>query len=350
MKKKRTLLFSLFAITGILSGLTACSSSSADTPPDSQQDKQETAGDVASYHIGIIQLSEHPALDSAREGFIQALADAGYEEGKNITIDEQNAQNEQANLKTISQRFVQDKADLVLAVATPAAQSIATETTEIPILGTAITDYVEVGLAVSNDAPGGNVSGTSDRTPVKEQLDLMKELIPNVKTIGILYNSSEANSEIQANMAKEAAEALGLSYEVGTITNINDIPQTVQSLLNKVDAMYIPTDNTFASGIATVVSLTNEAKIPVIVGENNVCKGGGLATVGIDYNKLGYQTGEMAVRILEGEDISKMPIEFMETKDVCINLDTAKAIGLTIPDSVMERAAIIIENGEEKIK
>lgn len=292
-------------------------------------------------------MTEHEALDKARNGFIDALAEGGYVEGEKITIDFQNAQGDQSNLKTMSQKFVNDGDDLVLAIATPAAQSMAAETQEIPILATAITDYPEAGLVESNEAPGVNLSGTSDKTPVTEQMDLLKQILPDVQTVGILYNSSEANSEIQAQEAIAACEALGLGYKEGTVTNVNDIQQVVQSIASEVDALYIPTDNTFASAMPLVASITDVEKVPVICGENGMVKGGGLATVGIDYYKLGQQTGKMAIRVLEGEDISAMPIEFPDTTEVCVNLDTAAKIGVTIPQQIIDSAAIIIENGAE---
>lgn len=360
MKKSIKLVSALLAATAMAFSAAGCSSQteSTSTPPqapaetndntstDPSADAADSETKEGNYQIGIIQLVEHDALDSARNGFIDALAEAGYKDGENLTIDFQNAQNDQSNLKTISQRFVNNKMDLILAIATPAAQTVAAETSDIPILGTAITDYVEASLVESNEAPGHNVSGTSDRTPVQEQFDLMKRILPDVQKVGILYNSSEVNSEIQANLAIDAATTLGIEYETATVANVNDIPQVVQSLVNKVDALYIPTDNTFASAMPVVCSVSDEAKLPVIVGENGMCKGGGLATVGIDYHKLGQQTGAMAVKVLEGQDISAMPVEFTEIADVCINLDAAATLGITIPDDILEEAVIIIENGE----
>lgn len=285
-----------------------------------------------SYKIGIIQYVEHPALDAAREGFIQALADNGFTDGKNITIDVQNAQADQSNLKTISQRFVNNKEDLILAIATPAAQSVASETTEIPVLGTAITDYVAAKLVNSNEAPGGNISGTTDMNPVKEQIDLMKKFVPDVKNVGLLYTSSEDNSVLQAGLVKDACKALGLNVIEATVTSSNDVQQVTQSLAGKVDAIYIPTDNVIASSMPIVSEITIGAGIPTICGEENMVLSGGLATIGIDYSKLGYQTGEMAVKLLNGEaKIADMPIESQKDYAYKINGDFAKAIGLEIP-------------------
>ena len=287
--------------------------------------------------VGIIQYMEHVALDSAREGFITALKDNGYVEGQNITFDIQNAQGDQTNLSTISDRFVSNKVDLVLAIATPAAQSIAGKTSEIPILGTAITDYVAARLAQSNEAPGLNVSGTTDMNPIKEQIELLVKLVPDAKTVGVLYTSSEDNSIVQANIARENIEAMGLNYVEVTVANSNDVQQATQSIVEKCDAIYIPTDNTFATAMPTVYGVTSKSKTPVICGEAGMVENGGLATLGINYYDLGYQTGLMAIKVLKGEaKPATMPIEKPDKYDFAINGTVAEEIGLKIPDDLLE--------------
>ena len=301
------------------------------------EDGATTAPEDAKLKIGIVQYVEHPALDAAREGFVEALAENGYVDGENITIDVQNAQADQSNLKSIAQRFVNDKVDLILAIATPAAQAMVSETTEIPILGTAITDYEVAKLVDSNEAPGGNVSGTTDMNPVKEQIDLLKKLVPDVENVGLLYTSSEDNSVMQAGMVKDACEKLGLTVKEATVTSSNDVQQVTQSLVGKVDAIYIPTDNVCASAMPVISQITTEAKIPVICGEANMVLGGGLATLGINYSKLGYQTGEMAVKVFKGEaETASMPIESQTDYDFTINGDIAKDIGMTVPDDLAD--------------
>jgi len=282
--------------------------------------------------IGIIQYVEHVALDAARDGFIKALSEKGYVDGKNITIDLQNAQADQSNLSTISDRFVSNKVDLVLAIATPAAQSIAGKTTTIPILATAITDFVSAKLVNSNEAPGGNVSGTTDMNPIKEQIDLLVKLVPTAKTVGVIYTSSEDNSILQAAIAKKAIEALGLTYIEVTVTNSNDVQQAAQSIVTKCDALYIPTDNVLASSMPVIHGVTLESKTPVICGESGMVTNGGLATLGINYSDLGYTTGLMAVKIFKGEaKTATMPIESASGFDFAINGTVAAEIGLTIP-------------------
>ncbi len=337
---------------GCSSSSSSSESSSAQSSASSQQETSSASQESGTkFNIGIMQLTDHEALNASREGFVDALSDNGLVEGENITIDYQNAQNDQSNLKTISQRFVQNDVDLVLAIATGAAQSIAAETSEIPILGTAITDFEAAQLVESNEVPGGNVSGTSDLSPVSDQIDLLVEMCPDIKTLGILYNSSEINSEIQSEMAQEAAQEKGIECKIGTVTNTNDISQVIESIAGEVDALYIPTDNTFASAMATVAQIAEEYGLPTMCGESGQVKNGGLATTGVDFYNIGYRAGEMAVDILEnGADISQMPVEQPTDNAVCINLDAAKAIGYEFPQSVIDKASIVYENGEETQK
>lgn len=289
------------------------------------------------YSIGIIQYVDHVALNSAREGFIDALKDNGYVDGENIAIDYQNAQGDQSNLSTISDRFIANKVDLVLAIATSAAQAIAGKTTEIPILGTAITDYEAAKLVNSNEEPGGNVTGTTDMNPVREQIDLLVKLVPDAKTVGVLYTSNEDNSIVQAKLAKEAVENLGLNYVEVTVSNSNEVQQATQDIVEKCDAIYIPTDNIFASSMPLVHGVTSVSKTPVICGESGMVSNGGLATLGINYYDLGYQTGLMAIKILKGEaKPATMPIESATKFDYAINGAVADEIGIEIPEDLKQ--------------
>jgi putative ABC transport system substrate-binding protein len=318
----------LLMLTALLAMGTGCGGSQ-------QTDSQSAEEKV--FNIGIIQYVEHVALDSAREGFITALADNGYVDGENIKIDLQNAQADQSNLSTISDRFVSNNADLVLAIATPATQAIAGKTADIPILGTAVTDYVSARLVDSNDAPGGNVSGTTDMNPIKEQIDLLVKLVPDAKTVGVMYTSSEDNSVIQAKIAKEAIEKLGLNYVEVTINNSNDVQQAAQSIVTQCDALYLPTDNVIASAMPVIHGVTAVSKTPVICGESGMVDNGGLATLGINYYDLGYQTGLMGVKILKGEaEPAAMPIESASKFDFAINGTVANEIGITIPEDLKQ--------------
>lgn len=291
-------------------------------------------------NIGIIQLMEHPALDASREGFVAALAEAGYTDGDNIKIELQNAQGDQSNLNTISQKFVSDGKDLILAIATPAAQTIANATTDIPILVTAVTDPAESGLVESNELPNCNVSGTSDLTPVADQIELLTKILPDAKKITIMYCSGEQNSLIQADMAEEAATALGLEVERKTVTSTNDVAQVTESVIGTCDAVYIPTDNVLASSMPLVTSITNPAGLPVIAGETGMVSGGGLASVAIDYTSIGRLTGKMAAEIIEGADISTMPIQYDDAPELVINETAAAELGITIPDDIKAEATV----------
>jgi putative ABC transport system substrate-binding protein len=286
------------------------------------------------FTIGVNQYVTHAALDASYQGFVDALADAGYIDGENIKIDLQNAQGDQSNANTIATKLVNDNNDLILAIATPSAQAVANATKDIPILVTAVTDPQGSGLVASNEAPGGNVSGTSDLTPIKNQIELLTQLVPNAKNIAVLYCSSESNSKIQAEMAIEAAAEYGLTAVEATVSNSNEIQQVVQSLVGKVDAIYAPTDNIIASGMPTVTLVTNDNGIPVICGEEGMVDAGGLATYGIDYYKLGRLTGEQAVKIIKGEATTDtMPIGYLPDEEYTlkINEEVATKLGIEIP-------------------
>lgn len=281
--------------------------------------------------IGVIQLVEHPALDANYKGFVDGLAEAGYIDGQNIKIDFQNAQGEQANCVTIANKLVNDNDDLIFAIATPAAQAVANLTKNIPILVSSVTDPKTAKLVNSNNKPETNVSGTSDLTPVKAQIQLLKKINSNIKTVGLMFCSSEANSIFQIDLAKEACKENGFDFIEGSVSNSNEIQQVTQSLVGKVDAIYIPTDNMLAAGMANVAMVANDAKIPVICGEEGMVKSGGLATYGIDYYELGKQTAKMAVQILkDGKNPAEMPIEYLEKCTLSVNEETAKAIGVSV--------------------
>ena len=287
------------------------------------------------FKIGVLQLIEHDALDASYRGFVDGLREAGYIDGENIIIDYQNAQGEQANCVTIGQKFVNDKSDLILAIATPAAQAVANMTKDIPILVTAVTDPAAAKLVADNIVPGGNVTGTSDLTPVKEQIELLNRITPDLKTVGLLYCSSEQNSVFQINIAKETLDFMGIKYIDATVTSVNDIQQVVQSLVGKVEAIYTPTDNMIASGMANVALVTEPSKIPVVCGEGGMTMLGGTATYAINYYELGKLTAAQAVIILRGiQKPANMPIETLKTFDLVVNTNMVNSIGLTIPESL----------------
>ena len=318
----------LLALTLALS-LAACGGTTAPGPETGGEETEKT------FKIGILQYGDFTALDQAREGFCGAVEESGLK----VEFDVQNAQGDQSNMLTMGQKFISDGCDLILAIATPAAQSIAAQTSDIPILFTAVTDPVDAKLVASNEAPGGNISGTSDMNPVAEQIDLLFKLVPDAKTVGILYTSSEDNSILQAALATEAIEATGATAVEQTITSSNDVQQAAQSLVGKCDAIYVPTDNTIASSMPLVGDVATNAGIAVICGESGMVNDGGLATLGINYTNLGKQTGEMAVEVLKGADVGTLPVQTLETFDFFINDETAEALGITVPEDLAQQAA-----------
>ena len=282
--------------------------------------------------IGVMQLMEHAALDANYKGFVDGLAEAGYVDGENIKIDYQNAQGEQANCVTIAEKLINDGDDLIFAIATPAAQAVANLTQDIPVLISSVTDPESAKLVKSNTNPGTNVTGTSDLTPCAAQIRLLKKLVPNAKTVGMLFCSSEQNSRFQIDLAEAACKAEGLDFVEATVSNSNEIAQVTQALCGKCDVIYSPTDNMIAAGMSLVAQVANENKKPTIVGEEGMCDAGGLATYGINYYELGKQTAKMAVEILkDGKKPADMPIQYLDTCDLKVNQDTAKILGITIP-------------------
>ena len=332
---KKTLAILMTAL--MLLGLTACSSAPEATtePAATAEQTEQTAApaeEKQSYTVGICQLVQHEALDAATQGFKDALVEK-LGEG-NVKFDEQNASGDSANCATIVNGFVSSEVDLIMANATPALQAAVAATNTIPILGTSVTEY-GVALSISDftGTVGGNVSGTSDLAPLDQQAAMVKELFPDAKTVGILYCSGEANSVYQANVVKECLEADGLTVNIFTFADSNDVSTVTTSAVAESDVLYIPTDNTAASCTEAIAAVTVPAGVPVIAGEEGICKGCGLATLSINYYDLGRTTGEMAVKILKGEaNISEMPVEYFQGPVKKFNKDMAEKLNVTIPD------------------
>lgn len=290
-------------------------------------------GEDEEYRIGITQIVAHPSLDAAREGFKEALEEAGLE----VTFDENNAQGEQATATSIATKFNTGNYDLVLAIATPTAQASAQVITNKPVLFTAVTDPVAAELVESNERPGANVTGTTDMNPVADQIKLVKRLKPDARTVGVIYSSGEVNSAVQVELARTAAQEEGLELVEKTVTNTGEVSQAAATL--DVDAIYVPTDNNVVSGLSAVVQVAEQKKIPLIVGEGDSVRGGGVITTGIDYRQLGRQTGDMAVRILrDGADPATMPVEAQKEYTTYVNTAAAERMGVTIPEDLLAGA------------
>ena len=282
------------------------------------------------YNVGIVQLTQHAALDAATEGFKQALIDKLGEE--NVKFDEQNASGEATVCTTIVNSFISKKVDLIMANATPALQAAYNATNTIPILGTSVTEYgVALGIDNFTGIVGTNVSGTSDLAPLDQQAAMFTELLPDAKTVGLLYCSAEPNSEYQVKVVEEALKAKGLTCTRFSFSDTNDVSTVTADAAAKCDALYIPTDNTAASCASTIGNIVRDKKVPVIAGEAGICSGCGIATLSISYKDLGYKTGEMAAKILTGEaKVSEMPIEYA-TATKKYNPTICEELGITVP-------------------
>ena len=328
MKKFLAVLLSL----AMIFTFAACGEDQANTEPSADVIK-----------IGVMQFGEFTALQNAFEGFKQGLADAGFVDGQNIKINYLSAAADTANCPTIAETLINDGSDLIFAIATPSVSCVKEKTSDIPILFTAVTDPVASGIIADANNPGCNISGTSDMNPVAEQIDLLKELLPNAKTVAVMYCSSESNSAAQYELAKKQIESLGMQCIQQTVSAIDEVKSAIESLAGKVDAIYVPTDNTLSDGMTLVSATANECGIPTIVGEPGQVQNGGTATFGIDYVELGKQTAAMAVEILNSEDplaaVASMPVGY-QTKEcvTAINQASIDALGLEVPQSILDRA------------
>ena len=294
--------------------------------------------DDGKLKVGIIQLMEHPSLDTIRTSIIEGLEEEGYVDGENVVIDYQNGQNDMSTMKNIAQKFVGDEVDVIVAIATPAAQAALSETTDIPIVFAAITDPVDAELVDTLEAPGGNVTGTSDEVSAEQIIGLAKEITPGFKTIGALYNIGEDNSVSVVAGLKDFAAKNGYKVVESTVTNTSEVQQAAQYLADKVDVVFSPIDNTIASSMAVVTDIFNKADIPYYVSADSMVKDGGLATYGIDYTVLGNETAKMIADILGGADPATMAVKKMSDMSVYVNTDTAKEIGVEIPKAVLDKA------------
>ena len=357
MKFKR--FFAVLAAAAMLCGVTGCSSggtSSTDTStrrlvslsengrpvsPGVLQGSDGLSGSDTShspenttrvYRIGIAKLMEHPALDLSEQGFVEALTDAGFVIGENLLLEYRNGEGDDANLAAIAGEFVSANEDLIFAIATPAAQACAAQTTNIPVIATAVTDFVDAGLIQSNSRPGTNVSGTTDMSPIEEQIDLILDIFPETQTVGFVYTATESNSALQTSIAVEYAESLGLSAEIMTINTADDIESVFSDIIPRCDAIYLPTDNLLAANMPAVAAVSNPAQMPVFCAESGMVQTGGFGTLAIDYRDLGYQAGLMAVKVLDGSAIDGMSIQKSTKFEYTFNGATLEALGVTLPE------------------
>lgn len=320
-------IIALLCVVAMAVAVTACGTSNG-----------SNGGTKENYKIGICQLVQHPALDEATKGFKEAMKE---KLGDRVSFDEQNAAGDSASCATICNQFVSDGDDLIMANATASLQAAVSATKEIPILGTSITDYGSaLGIDNWTGVTGANVSGTTDLAPLDEQANIVKELFPDAKKVGIIYCSSEPNSKYQSDTITKYLKDLGMEVQVFTFSDSNDIASVTKSACAASDVLYIPTDNTAASCTKSINNVALKEKKAIVVGEEGICKGCGVATLSIDYYDLGYETGEMAYEILEkGGDITKMEVKAAPKFTKEYNKDICKALGLKIPDGYEAIAA-----------
>jgi len=292
------------------------------------------------FVVSISQIVEHPALDAVRNGFVEGLKKNGVEATVNVHI----AQGNPAVNVQIASQMLGEKPDLVMAIATPSAQAAAQKIKDIPILFSAVSDPVGAGLVASLDAPGGNVTGMTDMSPVDRQLELMREIRPGMKTLGVIYNAGEANSVSQLELLKAEANKRGIETVEATVTNSSGVYQAAKSLVGKCDAVYIPLDNTVVSALESAIKVCTENKLPLFSSDNDSVPRGTIAAVAIDYGRMGEQTAAMAKRILaDGEKPAAMPVEQLQELEVVVNKKAAADMGLTLPESVLKKAGKVIE-------
>lgn len=325
------MVLSLAACGGSDAGTTAAQDTTKAAASEAKENSDaQAAGET--YTVGICQLVQHDALDAATEGFKDAITEALGADA--VTFDEQNAQGDSNTCSTIINSFVSNDVDLILANATAALQAAQAGTSEIPVLGTSVTEYgVALGIDDFNGTVGGNISGTSDLAPLDEQAAMLNELFPDAKTVGLLYCSAEANSQYQVDTVKAALEELGYICEYYAFSDSNDLSTIATNAASSCDVIYVPTDNTAASNTEIINNICQPAGVPIIAGEEGICRGCGVATLSISYYDLGVATGKMAVKILTGEsNVSEMPIEYAPQFTKKYNPAACEALGITVPD------------------
>ena len=310
----------------------------------SQKQDSSTSEDKV-VKIGILQFVTHDALDEIERGIEDGLADAGYE-GSNVELTVLNAEADQSKIQTMSKKLVDDGNDVVIGIATPAAQGLASATSDIPVIMGAISDPVGAKLVKNLDKPEGNVTGLSNHVPHAQTVELIQTITPDAKTIGVLYASSEDNSVSQVKEFTQYAEEAGLTVVEYAVPSTNEITTTMSVMTGKVDAIFVPQDNTIASAFPTVVTAANAAKIPVYSSVDTMVKQGSIASVAQSQYDLGLETAKIAVKILAGKKVSEVPVKVVDTGVPTVNLKAAKELGITIPDSLLEEANIAVEADE----
>ncbi|MCC5889811.1 MAG: ABC transporter substrate-binding protein [Alkalibacterium sp.] len=344
--KSKGMFITIGAILIVLIGVFVTSLTNADSS-ESDNETEQAAGESSEQEIltvGILQTTSHPSLDEITAGSIEGLANHGYVDGENIEVVFQNAQGDQNLMNTMAQSLVDEGADLLIGIGTPASQAFANATSEIPIIMGAVSDPVGAGLVESEDVPGTNVTGVKNQAPVEAQLGLMQDILPDAQKVGLLYSSGEDNSRAEGERVTQVLEDMGLEAVTYTVSSTNEIQQMVATLSREVDVIYLPTDNTIASAFDTVVSEADRYDTPLIPTVDLMIAQGGLATVGINQTEMGEEAGRMAAEVLDGQDPSDFPVFVLSEGDILVNQEKADRLGIAFPQSVLDDATIIDNN------
>ncbi|HEM4742374.1 TPA: ABC transporter substrate-binding protein [Streptococcus suis] len=308
-----------------------------------QKEQNNSTNSTEKVKIGVLQFVTHDSLDEIYKGIKAGLEEGGYTTTDNLEIDFMNAEGDQSQVQTMSKKLVDNGNELLIGIATPAAQSLANATTELPIIMGAVTDPVGANLVTDLKNPGGNITGVSDQTPVADAVSLIKEITPDAKTIGVLYSSNEDNSKIQVAEFKAAAEEAGYTVLEYAVASSNEIAATVEVASSKADVLFTPVDNTVASAFSTVVSVANKTKTPIFTSVEDMVEGGGIASVTLSQYDLGVATGKMAAKILDGANPADTPVQIFNEGTVVVNQKVAKELGITLSDDVISKASKVIE-------
>ncbi|CCM77635.1 ABC transporter substrate-binding protein [Rhizobium mesoamericanum] len=293
--------------------------------------------------VAVTAIVEHPALDAARKGVLDVLTAAGYKEGENLKFMFESAQGNPATAAQIARQFAGEGPNVIVPISTPSAQAVVSATRDIPVVFTAVSDPLGAQLVKSMDKPGGNVTGLSDMSPVAEHVALIKEILPNAKTIGYLYNSGEANSVSLLAVLKSEAEKAGLKVVESAATKSAEVQGAARALVGRADAIYVPTDNTIISALEGAVSVAEESKLPLFTADTDSVSRGAIAALGFNYYDVGKQTGEIVVRILKGENPGDIPVKVAAGSDLVVNNGAATRMGVTLPETVLKRATKTID-------
>lgn len=308
-----------------------------------QKEQTRQSASSEKVKIGVLQFVTHDSLDEIYKGIKAGLEEGGYSTTDNLEIDFMNAEADQSQVQTMSKKLVDNGNELLIGIATPAAQGLANATTELPIIMGAVTDPVGANLVTDLKNPGGNITGVSDQTPVADAVSLIKEITPDAKTIGVLYSSNEDNSKIQVEEFKAAAEEAGYTVLEYAVASSNELASTVEVATSKTDVLFTPVDNTVASAFSTVVSVANKTKTPIFTSVEDMVEGGGIASVTLSQYDLGVATGKMAAKILDGANPADTPVQIFNEGTVVVNQKVAKELGITLSDDVINQASKVIE-------